>query len=443
LSIFKSYDIRGVFNKELLPEQILKIGQCFSDYIKQKACIARDVRTSSELIKNAFIAGFVSGGQDIIDLGILPTPVSNYYGFNHKIENITITGSHTDPKCNGIKFYDKLGISYNNRLKRIEKKFQENDFKRSNWDELGKINIDKQAVKEYQENIINNISLEKPLKIVLDHGNGTSSIATKVLEKIGCKIIDISKEPNGHFPNRSPEPKKDNLNFLAKRVKETRADFGCAFDGDADRSVFVDDMGRIIDGSTMSCFFAKELLKQKRHACIVASVDMSSALKTIVEENEGNLIWCPVGMTKIEHILIDNKGLFAGEVSGHFYFNDFYPFSDGILSCAKLAQALSKTEKKLSSLIDELPQYPILHKKYNYATHEEKFEKFEKIKQELEKKYKPDYLDGVKIFLNKTDWILMRPSNTEPAIRITIECSNEENLKKNEIYFDKYITNLM
>lgn len=437
---FKSYDVRGVFNKELLPEDVVRIGYCYADLIKQKSAIGGDVRTSSEIIKNAFIAGFNSAGYDMIDVGTAPTPVVNYYGLLHKVENVTITGSHVAPHSNGVKFFDKLGVIYDKRLRKIEKKYLNNDFKRAEWDELGVVKKDSSALKEYEKNITSKIKLEQSVKAVLDHGNGTSGlIAPGVLEKIGCEVVNINLNVDGRFPNRGSEPKSDNLTFLKKRVVETRADFGCGFDGDADRSAFVDDKGRFHDGSRMAAFFAREILKENRDAYIVASVDTSSALKTIVEELDGNLVWCAVGMKNIEHGLLENKAMFASEVSSHFYFNDFYPFSDGILACAKLARILSAKKKKFSQLMDELPKYPIKHDKFSAQSHEQKFKAFKKLKKELKKDYEINTIDGVKFFLNKTDWVLIRPSNTEPVIRLTVEASKKDELEEYYNNFSKKI----
>ncbi|MDD4353827.1 MAG: hypothetical protein PHN56_05215 [Candidatus Nanoarchaeia archaeon] len=443
---FKAYDVRGIFNKEFFAEDFFKIALAYSDLIKQKSCIAYDSRTSSLILKESFINGFVSGGNNIIDLGLLPTPVSNYYALNHKIENVMITGSHTPKEYNGIKFFDKRGVVYNERLKIIEKKYLENDFKRANFEELGKKSLDNNAINEYIQNIKSKIKLEKNMKIILDHGNGTSGlVAPKLLKELGCKIVNISIEPDGMFPNREPEPTSNNLKFLQKRIIEEKADFGCAFDGDADRSVFVDNNGRVIDGSRITAILAKYYLKKNKNSYIVASIDMSSVVKKVVEDNEGNIVWCPVGMKNIEKGLVDNKGMLAGEVSSHFYLNDFYPFSDGILACAKMAQILSENKKTFSELLDELPQYFIKHSKYSCLSHEKKFSIFEKIKQELSKKYKINDCDGIKFFLNQTNWVLIRPSNTECLIRFTVEASKQNELENifNEFEFliKKFINN--
>jgi phosphoglucosamine mutase len=433
---FKAYDVRGIFNKEFVAEDFFKIAIAYSDLIKQKSCIAYDSRTSSPILKESFINGFISGGNDIIDLGMLPTPVVNYYALNHQIECIMITGSHTPKEYNGIKFFDKRGVVYNDRLKLIEKKYLESNYKRANFEELGKKSTNGNAIYEYIENIKSKIKLEKDMKIILDHGNGTSGIvAPELMKEIGCKIINISLEPDGLFPNREPEPTANNLKFLQKRVIEEKADFGCAFDGDADRSVFVDDIGRVIDGSKMTAIFAKYYLKKNKNAYVVASIDMSSVVKKVVEDNEGIIVWCPVGMKNIEKGLVDNKGMLAGEVSSHFYLNEFYPFSDGILACAKIAQILSQLNKKFSELINELPQYFIKHSKYTCNNHEIKFEIFEIIKKELTKKYEVNDCDGIKFFLNPTDWVLIRPSNTEPLIRLTVEASKQKDL---EIIFNEF-----
>jgi phosphomannomutase/phosphoglucomutase len=443
---FKAYDVRGIFNKEFFAEDFFKIALAYSGLIKQKSCIAYDSRTSSPILKESFINGFISGGNDIIDLGMLPTPVSNYYALNHKIENVMITGSHTPKEYNGIKFFDKRGVVYNDRLKIIEKKYLEGDYKRANFEELGKKSHDNNAINEYIENIKSRIKLQKTMKIVLDHGNGASGLAApELMKELGCKVINISLEPDGLFPNREPEPCADNLKFLQKRVIEEKADFGCAFDGDADRSVFVDNKGRVIDGSRMTAIFAKYYLEKNRNAYIVASIDMSSVVKKVVEDNDGIIVWCPVGMKNIEKGLVDNKGMMAGEVSSHFYLNDFYPFSDGILACAKIAEILSQSKKSFFELLELLPNYFIRHSKYSCPSHEKKFQAFGRIKKELSREYRVNDCDGIKFFLNQTDWVLIRPSNTEPLIRLTVEASKQKELDdlfgRFEVLIKKFINN--
>ncbi|PIX42178.1 hypothetical protein COZ55_02350, partial [archaeon CG_4_8_14_3_um_filter_38_5] len=367
---FKAYDVRGVFNEELFPEDAVRIGACCADLIRQKACIGGDVRLSTPAIKHAFISGFLSAGFDIVDIGVAPTPVINYYGLNHKLDNVTITGSHTAPDVNGLKFFDKLGVIYDKRLRKIEEKYLNKDFSRADLHNLGALSYDNNALSEYADNIVKRIKLARKVKVVLDHGNGASClIAAKVMESLGCEVVNVSAEPDGKFPNRDSEPRKDNLVYLQKRIIESKADFGCAFDGDADRSVFIDDKGVVLDGGIMSTFFAREILKNNKNAYIVASVDTSSALKKIVEDCGGSLVWCAVGMKNVEHGLLENKAMFGGEVSSHFYFNDFYPFSDGILSCAKLAQILSMNSAKFSDLVDSLPKFPIKHAKFNVKNH--------------------------------------------------------------------------
>ncbi len=428
---FKAYDVRGVFNKEFNISDVVRIAQTHASYLKQQIVIGGDGRTTTDAIKKAYIAGYVSSGFDVIDLGRLPTPIINFYGYNHKIDSVIITGSHTPPNYNGIKFFDKLGIIYNEKLSELEKRYKNNIYSYAEWDEIGKIDYDDKAVDEYLDNLKRRIKISKKMKIVMDHGNGvTGSCAGRILSELGCEVVEISKEVDGMFPNRSPEPTKDNLSFLQKRVVEVGAAFGCAFDGDGDRSVFVDNKGRVLDGSVMTSIFAKEIIKNNPEAFIVASVDMSSILKEVVEEQGGNLVWCPVGMKNLSFGLIENKAMFGGEVSSHFYFNDFYPFSDGILACAKLAELLSHNESTLSELVDSLPTRHIAHYKFSAKDNKEKFIVFDKIKEEFSHKYELDLTDGIKFFLNSTDWVLIRPSNTEPLIRLTIESKTKDDLKK-------------
>ncbi|MDD2678912.1 MAG: hypothetical protein PHS81_03455, partial [Candidatus Nanoarchaeia archaeon] len=204
-----------------------------------------------------------------------------------------------------------------------------------------------------------------------------------------------------------------------------------------------DNLGRVIDGSKLTAIFAKNYLEKNRNSYIVASIDMSSAVKKVVKDNGGIIAWCPVGMKNIEKGLVDNKAMFAGEVSCHFYFNDFYSFSDGILACAKMAQILSNGNKKLSELSDELPEYFIKHSKYSCKNHEKKLETFENLKKELIKKFDANDCDGLKFFLNETDWVLIRPSNTEPLIRLTVEASSKKSMDSMFLEFEGLIKRLM
>ncbi len=428
---FKAYDVRGVFNKEFNINDVVRIAQTHATYLKQQIVIGGDGRTTTDAIKKAYIAGYISSGFDVIDLGRLPTPIINFYGYNHKIDSVVITGSHTPPNYNGIKFFDKLGIVYNDKLSELEKRYKECAYSHAEWDEVGRISYDNNAVNEYLNNLKAKIDIKNKIKIVIDHGNGVTGLcAGRILSELGCEVIEISKDVDGLFPNRSPEPAANNLSFLKKRVVEVGADFGCAFDGDGDRSVFVDNKGRVLDGSVMTSLFAKEIVKKNPESFIVASVDMSSMLKEIVDEHGGNLVWCPVGMKNLSFGLIENKAMFGGEVSSHFYFNDFYPFSDGILACAKLAELLSNNNVALSELVDSLPARHISHYKFSVKDNNEKFVLFDKIKKEFSHKYELDLTDGIKFFLNSTDWVLIRPSNTEPLIRLTIESKTKEDLNK-------------
>ena len=218
---------------------------------------------------------------------------------------------------------------------------------------------------------------------------------------------------------------------MITEVRKRYAAFGVGFDGDADRSVFVDDIGRVVDGSIMTLLFAQDFLKHKKGSKIIAPINSTSLLQNEVDKLGGKLIWTRIGHSFIEKELVRKNAVFAGEPSSHFYFNDLFPFSDGILATIKLASILSKQSQKLSELIDALPPTFLLNSTLEFDSHNLKSQKMAEITEKIQQQYENALLiDGVKVDLSKTSWVLIRPSNTEPKIRITIEAENEKSAQQ-------------
>ena len=271
------------------------------------------------------------------------------------------------------------------------------------------------------------INIDSKVKFVAECFNASASIVTPYLfQKFGLDCIPLNNDIKGDFGGKRPEPKSDNIKQLTEVVVDKKAEFGVAFDGDADRSVFVDEKGNYINPSKIGALFIKDALSS-RSGKIVATIDCPSSIKKIVEENGGILIWSRIGHGFIEENLVKENALFAYEQSSHFYFNSFYPFSDGFLATLKLAEILSKSQKSLSQMIKEIKINPTSKIYVNAKTHEIKKEVVDRVKERFDGE---DCVDGIKIHLNDEEWVLIRESQTNPEINICAEAKDEKRLNE-------------
>jgi phosphomannomutase len=282
---------------------------------------------------------------------------------------------------------------------------------------------------EYAHFILSKIKIKRKLRVVLDTGNGaTGLIAPKLFKQTGCQVKVLNQRPNGAFPARGPEPKEETLQQLKAEVTKTGADFGVGYDGDGDRSVYVDDTGRILTGDVVSVIFSKALIKKKGDR-VVYDVSCSLALEEAIRQNGGTPIVERVGRPYMMGRTLEERAVFGGERSGHFYFPEIYGIDDGTYASLKMAEILSMGDLKLSAIIDSIPKY------YNgtFNVHCPDEHKFAVTKQArtvfAEKGYKILEIDGVKASSSE-GWVLVRPSNTEPLIRVFVEGKTEERLKQ-------------
>jgi phosphomannomutase/phosphoglucomutase len=358
-----------------------------------------------------------------------------FYAWKNKVYGVVITASHNPKEWNGLKIVKPNGVSFINELKKLEKIFQSKNFIRGK----GKITKDN-AKKLYEKFLIRRFNRINK-KIVAEFFGGVSSVALSIFRKMGLKTITLHARMNKNFSGfRRPEPKGKNLIPLKKKVKKMKADFGVAFDGDGDRSVFIDDKGRELNGSILSAIFVNYILRKKRGKIIVTA-DCASEIEDIVKKLNGKIIWWRVGHGFIEKKCLEEKALFAGEQSSHFYFNEFYPFSDGILATIYLAKILSESNKKLSDLVGEMNLCPMEKLYINVRTDKNKI----KILEKLRKKYPRalDVMDGIRIRLNKKEWVLIRASQTMPEINLCIEAKNKKRLKVLVRKYTKMIKNTL
>ncbi len=431
-SIFRAYDIRGVFGEDLTEEVATRIGAAFATFLGEdkEVLIARDVRLSGEKLRKALVSGLLSG-CDATDVGIVPTPLL-YFAINRlqKDAGIMITASHNPPEWNGFKAFSRKGSIYGKDMEKVKQIAKQVDLEKLGK-KRGKLRRYKRTIREYMDFVANKIEIGRKLKVVADTANGTCGlVAPTLFKRLGCKILALNQDPDGTFPAHLPEPKEETLGELKREVVKNKADLGVGYDGDGDRAVFVDEKGTVIPGDLTLLVFAKDVLQKSKGAKIICELSCSMAVEEYVKELGGIPIVERVGHTFIMDRMIEENALLGGEKSSHFYFSECYGVDDAIFASLRMAEILSKSSEKLSEIVDSLPKYPSIYEKNFECTDNLKFAAIEKLKSRFK-----DYgltildMDGVKV-LDKDGWVLLRPSNTEPIIRVSAEAKTEEKLKE-------------
>lgn len=432
--IFRAYDVRGIFNVEVTAETAARIGMAFGTYVGEgKVLVARDTRTTSEIFERAFCAGLASTGVEVHLAGMLPIPVANFAIASGEYDaGAYVTASHNPPQYNGVRFRRRDGTGYTGENLEVKELFFSDKLKLARWSDVGEV-VElnpKQVLREYEDYLLERLSLERGLKVVLDLGNGASCVvAPYVFRKAGARVTTLNAQPDGTFPGRESEPTPESLADLAKTVSATGAAFGAGYDGDADRVVFVDDLGRVVQTEKVGIIIAREILKEKGKGVVVANVECSSIVEEELSRHGGEVKRVRVGDVFVCEAIKRYNAVFAMETSAHYFYPDFYPFDDPILISLKLASILSQREESLSALADEIPGYPKLHK--NFPCDDRiKFKVMEGIIQSLkEKGYRLDLTDGARIVF-EDGWALLRPSNTSPLIRASIEAKTQERVQE-------------
>jgi phosphomannomutase / phosphoglucomutase len=430
--IFREYDIRGVVDRDLTPEIVRRLGQGFGTYAAtlglKRLVVGRDGRLSSNTFGEALISGLLSTGAEVMDIGICPTPVF-YFSLFHldKDGGMMVTGSHNPPEFNGFKVSVGKSTIFGEEILRLRKLIQGGEFSTGKGSLSGQ-----EIIQPYREYLRKNISLRKKLKVVIDAGNGTGGIvAGPLLRDIGCEVEELYCEVDGHFPNHFPDPTlPENLRDLINRVKITQADVGIGYDGDADRIGVVDDQGTILWGDQLMILFAREILKERRGASFVAEVKCSQNLYNDIRKQGGNVIMWKTGHSLIKEKMKKEMAVLGGEMSGHLFFADrYFGYDDAIYASCRLLELLSKTEKRLSQLLIDLPETVITPEIRVECSDEIKFEVVERVKEELRRDYSIIDVDGVRVNF-EDGWGLVRASNTQPVLVLRFEASNAKRLEK-------------
>jgi len=428
-SIFKSYDVRGIVGKELTEEAAFSIGRAFANYTKGKRiAVGRDARLFSDLLFELFVSGVVSEGADVYDLGEISTDMIYFAVGGLKYDGgAMITASHNPKEYNGFKMVDKD----NNFIKggAIREFLEKHEFLKS--ERKGEIKI-VDIYEEYLKHIFSFVDFNKihPFKIVVDASNGMAGkVIPLIQDKLKIDLIPLNFKLDGNFPNHSPNPLLEgSTDQIKKEILKTGADFGFIFDGDADRIFLVDEMGNLIRGDITILLLAKYLLKKNPNTGIAYNAICSKAVPEFIKKWGGNPVRTKVGFVNVKEGLLNNNGIMGGEVSGHFCFRDNFYSDSGFIAFLILLQALSETEGKVSETAKSLSPY-FKTPEINFETEDK-----EKVLQNIKERYKDgkqDYLDGVTVEY-KDWWFNIRPSGTEPLVRLVIEADTKELMEKKE-----------
>ncbi|MEM3258001.1 MAG: phosphomannomutase/phosphoglucomutase [Thermoproteota archaeon] len=432
-NIFRAYDIRGIYPSEINEDVSELIGKGFGTFIGgagKRIAVGRDVRLSSESLSNSLINGLTSVGIDVLDLGVVPTPVV-YFAINHwNLDGgVVVSASHNPPEWNGFKLCREKArlVGSGLGLEEIKKLIQNENFKLSK--DKGKVaNKREDILREYETFILDKITLKKSFKVGIDPGNGSCScIAKEILEKFGLSVKAINDTPDGRFPSRSPEPTEESVLALKELIISENLNFGVAFDGDCDRALFIDDKGDILRGDIVLALFVKHFLEQGDR--VVYEVSCSTIVEDEIKSKGGVPVLTRVGHSFILDKMISEKAKFGGEISSHLYFGDIYGLDDALFAVLKVAELLSLKEKSLSQLVDELPKYETYRENFEIPD-VYKFKVIENIQEKFQREgYNIVTIDGVKVVENE-GWFILRASNTLPQIKLTVEARNKESLQK-------------
>ena len=428
-NIFREYDIRGNAEKDLTDETVQKIGKAFAahalDCGKKNVVLGRDCRLSSPRLHATLLDAMLSSGLDVVDVGICPTPAFYFSLFHLEREGgIHITGSHNPADQNGLKICIGKDTIFGEEIQALKKIAENGDFVE------GEGNLSRQEIiPAYQKEIIENIKLERPLRVVVDAGNGTAGpVAPAIMRELGCEVEEMYCEMDGNFPNHHPDPTVPKyLKDLIDRVKSGGFDCGLAYDGDADRIGAIDENGDILWGDQLLILFAREILERKPGAVVISEVKSSQTLYDDIAAHGGKPIMWKTGHSLIKGKMKETKAEVAGEMSGHIFFGDrYYGFDDAIYSSCRLLEILSRTDKPFSQLLADVPKM--------YSTPEIRMECSEDIKfkavEELTRHFKDNGydvvdVDGARVTF-EDGWGLVRASNTQSVIVLRFEGTSEK-----------------
>ena len=422
--LFGTNGVRGVVGNDLTPDLVLTIGEALGTMRKGCVAVGRDTRTSGDTLVKAIKSGLLSMGCNVVDCGILPTPALQYLVKEDFDGGAMITASHNPPEYNGVKIIEADGTEMGDEeTLKLEQLIFNRAFIPRSWEHVGQEINPPYLIRNYIDAVVHHFP-DKPgsgMTVVVDPGSGPACLTTpQILTDMGCRVLTVNGIMDGTFPGRLPEPSPDGLRILADLVVSCGAVFGVAHDGDADRSVFIDENGRFVEENQEFALMARHICHQKKGA-LVTPVSTSQMVEIVVKNEGCTIQYTPVGsiyVARTMRSLIDEgkEVVFGGEGNGGLIFPDHQFCRDGGMTAAMMVFILSSTGQKLSALINTLPQRTMIKDKISTRRGADVLEYIKKIY--IDEKL--DLTDGIKI-IRKNSWALVRASGTEPIIRIIVD----------------------
>jgi len=435
--IIKAYDIRGLVKDEITPDFSFSLGISFAKFLEYERepatiVIGEDMRPSSPLLADAFSDGVISQGMDVIRIGLASTDMLYFASGKLNLPGIMFTASHNPAKYNGMKLC-KSGARPIGKETGLDKIRQliEQGVPISNRPIGSTRNQD--LLNEYVNYLLSlfpDKAFEKRrLKVVIDAGNGMAGFtAPAVMERLNIDLIPMYFELDGNFPNHEANPiEAKNLKDLQKRVKKEKADIGLAFDGDADRCFLINEKGELVNPSALTSLIAVNQLKSKPGSTIIYNLISSKAVSEVIAENGGVGVRSRVGHSFIKSLMAESGAIFGGEHSGHFYFSNFWRADSGMLAALYALTELMATKNTLSELLKPFNRYVASGEINSKVKNVDK--SIELIRKAYCDKYLVDELDGLTITADSW-WFNLRPSNTEPLLRLNVEADTEKEMVK-------------
>lgn len=419
MTVFKAYDVRGIYGTELTEELAKRVGLAFGSYAEGgKVSLGRDTRISGPSLQKAFLDGVLCTGCEVHSYGIIPIAILSYVTQADRLKAAAyISASHNPPEYNGIRFRtgDGYGLLYHETD--IMKFYNEGGFLSGKGHTIDRRPED--AIERYRSYVAGKLDLQSDLSIVLDMGNGSACTMSPFYEKLDLNPIIVNGSMDGHFLGRGPAPNEDSLRPAAQKVVQSGADYGVGFDPDADRGIVIDDKGRILPPEKVAIIIAKR--RYKPSDLVISGFDCSMILEKELEKEGIKVERERVGDVFVANRVKNSGAVLGVERSGHFFLPEFQYSDDPFAMSLALGEIISQGEK-LSELADRIPDYPYLQK--GIRLKEDPKDVMQRLKERLAEQ-NPDTTDGLKITTEGYS-ILIRPSNTEPIIRLYVETTGSD-----------------
>jgi phosphomannomutase/phosphoglucomutase len=448
-AIFRQYDIRGIWEKDLTPEVIELLGRGYAAHLlksidkeKAKVSVGWDARLHSPIIRDSLIKGITESGVDVIDLGLCPTPLQYYSLYTLSVDGgVMITGSHNPPEFNGFKMSVGKGTIFGDAIQNIRNIIDSGDFKRGG----GSVES-YPIINDYMADVKEKFTSLSGVKVVVDAGNGTGGVvAPAIMKALGADVVELYCEPDGNFPNHHPDPTlEESLTDLVAKVKETGAHAGIGYDGDADRIGVVDEEGNVIWGDKLMIIFSRDILKENPGAKIIGEVKCSQTMYDDIASQGGVPIMWKTGHSLIKEKMKQEEALLAGEMSGHLFFKHrYYGYDDAVYASLRLMEIIKKAGEPYGTkkLLEGVPEV--------FSTPEIRFDCPDDIKFSIVEKaqkafdeYESITIDGIRIKFDD-GWALIRASNTQPVLVLRFESQSEARLNAIRSFVEGRLNKIM